>query len=160
MKGNSGNLKLIIQGAIVIFAFFWANKIMKSVFAFFGEQNTEHEQENAKNELKEVEKEIKYNYLSHQTSRYYTLADSIEVALQASWNEDEQAIYNVFKAIWNNSDFLMLKKAFGQRPIGIYGFRTPMTMEKAIRYYLNNEEVGTINHILKKQKGGYVTLRV
>jgi hypothetical protein len=88
------------------------------------------------------------------------MADAIEVALQAGWTEDEMAVYGVFRKLWNNSDFLMLKKAWKTRPIGVIGFRTTMTLEKAIRYYFNEKEINTANYVLASQKGGYITYRI
>jgi hypothetical protein len=150
----------LIYLAITMFVLLWLNKFLKSLQGFFGKENSDVTKKNQDKELELAKDEIKYDYLSHPKSQYFVYADAIEVALQASWTEDEQAVYNVLKKLWNNSDFLMLKLAWNKRPIGFYGFRTPMTLEQAIRFYFSQNQINTCNHILKTQKGGFITYKI
>ena len=159
-KNSSQNVTNVIYLVAFFFILVWVNKLFKSIMVFFGAENSDAEKKSQKDELDLVDKEIKYEYLSHPKSQYYAMVDAIEVALQAGWTEDEMAVYGVFRKLWNNSDFLMLKKAWKTRPIGVIGFRTTMTLEKAIRYYFNEKEINTANYVLASQKGGYITYRI
>jgi hypothetical protein len=151
----------IIKFAMAFMVMIWLNKLFKSLFAFFGSENSEATKKKDEEELHRVDKEIKYDYLTHKKSYYYTLANGIYSAIQDGYfTEDEQAVYNILKKLWNNSDYLMLKKAWGRRPIGYTGFRTPMTLERAIRYWFNEKEVKHCNYILANQKGKFITLRI
>lgn len=157
---NAKSFKSWLYIAIVILVVYYANKMLKSVFAFFGEENSDKQKEKDKEALYRIDKEIKYDYLSHNKSYYYTLASQIYSAIQDGYfNEDEESVYQVMKHLWNNSDVLMLKKAWGTRPIGYTGLRTNMTLDRALRYWLSTDEMNKINYILKHQKGGYITLR-
>ena len=157
---NKKNLIPALYLVMTIFIIVWLNKILKSLAGYFGGENSEATRRLQDEELKLAKDEIKYKYLSHEKSQYFVYADAIEVALQSSWTEDEMAVYKVLRQLWNNSDYLMLKIAWDKRPIGMYGFRTPMTLEQAIRFYFNESEINTCNHILKTQKGGYITYRI
>ena len=150
----------IISLAILVFVLIWLNKFLKSIQVFMGSENDQVVKENDKKELDSAKGEIKEEFLSHKKSEYYAMADAIEVALQAGWTEDEDAVYNVLKKLWNNSDYLMLKLAWNKRPIGVYGFRTQLTLEKAIRYYFNEAEIKKCNSILASQKGHFITYRI
>ena len=158
MKDKDANI--VIKFIALIFILFWGNKLIQSLILFFGGANSKNEDENNKHELEDLDDLIKEQYLSHPTNQYYTYASAIQVALQAGWTEDEEAVYEILKKLWNNSDYLMLKKAWGLRPIGFYGFRVSMPLEKAIRFYFNNDEVGKCNYILANQTGHFITYRI
>ena len=157
---NKLKINDIVIFAILAFGLIWANKILKSVSSFFGQDNSEATSKQQDEHLAKAKSEINESYLSHKKSEYYAMADAIEVALQAGWTENEMSVWKTLRQLWNNSDYLMLKLAWGKRPIGIYGFRTLLTLEAAIRFYFSENQINTCNHILKTQKGGYITYRI
>ena len=51
--------------------------------------------------------------LSYPLINYTNWANRIEVALESLYNDDEQAVYEVFSQMQNNDDVLQLQVSFG-----------------------------------------------
>jgi hypothetical protein len=106
------------------------------------------------NELEEAKKKTKATF---PPSQYSAFCNIIEVAIQDA-GTDEEAIYSVFRKLKNDTDYLMLIKAWGNPKrqvypdyIFIYSFGYKMTLPQALRWDLNDKECAKINEILKSK---------
>jgi len=104
----------------------------------------------------ELETETKKTGLSFPLSQYSAFANIIETA-GFDVGTDEAAIYNVFRSLKNNADYLQLAKAWGKptRKIYDWGFGYDMTLPQFIRWEMDNKEVSKINAILKSKNIKY-----
>jgi hypothetical protein len=88
------------------------------------------------------------------------LADSIYTALQASYFTDEDAIYQTFRKLKNNADYIQLKLAYGERPHGFYGFRVNKNMVQSLRSDLDDTEIFYVNRILADKRYRNIKYRI
>ena len=109
------------------------------------------EASNVASELQAVQ-----NSLSYPASQYDTLANIIETA-GFDVGTDEDAIYNVFRKLNNNADYLALTKAWGNRTIYDWGIPDQYTLAQYLTYELGADEIQRVNNILNS-KG--ITYRV
>jgi hypothetical protein len=107
----------------------------------------------------EIDKELKENSLTYPKSQYYTFADTIESA-SANAGTDENAIFNVFKKLKNNNDFLMLEKAFGRRvytgelfgaQFGMLDYSEGDTLNQWLTNELDQDEISDLNKMLSRK---------
>jgi len=147
---NNSKILNIIPIAIFIVVFFAAKKIFDMVLNLLGQKNEQLIEQTNQDSLDSAKKEIDESYLTYSKSQYYNFADGIYTALQGSFSEDEMSVWNVFKKIKTNDDFLQLTIAYGIRPVGFIGFRTPMNLSQSIRALFSNNEINTCNYLLKK----------
>lgn len=104
----------------------------------------------------ELEKELNETKLTFPKSQYYQFADSLEVAMENA-TTDEDTIYNIFKKLKSNNDYLMLVKAFGKRVYTgeLFGGITSMidfgdgeSLEQWLHHELDADEIKQVNYIL------------
>lgn len=116
-------------------------------------------------ELKDIEinKELNEKKLTYKKSQYFSFADSLQTAMENALT-DEDTIYNVFKKLKNDSDFLMLQKAFGKRiytgelfgvVLSAFDFTDGNTLEQWLHFELEQSEIDILNNILKNNKITY-----
>lgn len=110
------------------------------------------EQNEQKTIVGELESETKKTGLTYPQSQYAAFANIIETA-GFDVGTDEAAIYNVFRNLKNNADYLALTNAWGKptRKIYDWGFGYDMTLPQFIRWEMDNNEVAKINAILKSK---------
>lgn len=136
----------IIFGVVVVAGVIITAKIFKKQLAIFIQKRKEEN---------ELNKEIKGKG-TLQPSQYRDLANGIQKAFQPyetfGAGTDETAIYNIFRMLKNNDDFLILKQTYGIRPyvdytINPFGTTTNLNMQQAIlaedegsvmKNYINN----------------------
>lgn len=106
----------------------------------------------------EVESEIvvssKKDKASYPSSQYYAFADAVETAVN-DIGTNEQLLYTTFRKLKNNTDYLLLKKAFGIREYNgdIFPYiitRAKWGLEATLQNELSKTELGYVNAILKK----------
>lgn len=106
----------------------------------------------------EVESEIvassKKEKASYPSSQYYSFADAIETAVN-DIGTNEQLLYTTFRKLKNNTDYLLLKKAYGIREYNgdIFPYiitRAKWGLEATLQNELSKTELGYVNAILKK----------
>lgn len=114
------------------------------------------EQNEQKTIESELESETKKTGLTYPLSQYSNFANIIETA-GFDVGTDEAAIYNVFRLLKNNADYLQLTKAWGKptRKIYDWGFGYDMTLPQYIRWEMDAKEAGRINAILKSKNIKY-----
>lgn len=88
---------------------------------------------------------------SYPDSQFYAWANRLESTM-FDWGTNEDSLYDVFRALKNNADFIALKQAFGMRtytggivPGFFYG---KYSLDQWIEEELNPEEIATVNSIL------------
>jgi len=109
-------------------------------------------------EGKQIESELqqseKVEKQSYPDSVYSGWASAIATAIFGG-GSDEAAIFDIFRKLKNNTDYLKLVKAWGSPKRQVYpdwfvfystGFK--MTLPEVLRYDLDSSEVKTINNIL------------
>lgn len=109
-------------------------------------------------EGKQIETELtqseKTEKASYPDSVYSGWASAIATAVFGG-GSDEAAIFDIFRKLKNNTDYLKLVKAWGNPKRQVYpdwfvfystGFK--MTLPEVLRYDLETSEVKTINNIL------------
>jgi hypothetical protein len=104
----------------------------------------------------ELSKAIKLTPLTWPESQYNTFARVIQIA-GFDLGTDEAAIYNVFRSLRNNADYLALSQAWGKptRKVYEWGVGREMTLQQFIRWEMDQKEVAKINLILKNRKIKY-----
>ena len=109
----------------------------------------ETEKKTVENELKES---LKTQPASFPVSQYQSFARIIQIA-GFDLGTDEAAIYNVFRSLKNNTDFLQLTEAWGKptRTIYDFGIGYKMTLPQFLRWEMDDKEVKKINDILKSK---------
>lgn len=102
-------------------------------------------------ETGQVNREINESRLSFPKSQYAAMATKLEQAF-FDIGSDEAAVYNVFRQLKNNDDFLQLKKAYGVRQYTgglVPGFLSgKLDLDGWIAQELNENEIKYINGIL------------
>jgi len=123
-------------------AFFGGKKIYNTILSSADKRDLNKEQ---------AEAERQGEKLTYPLSQYNTFADKLEQAM-FDIGTNETAVYNVFKALKNNLDFIELKKAFGERkytggvlPYWAYG---SLNLNKWIAEEMSQSEISNINTIL------------
>jgi hypothetical protein len=151
LKIQKINKNKIIKGALIVAGIIILRKI------FFG-GNSDEDAENEANltDLQKLEKKgIVPNY---SDSQYYIWADKLESAMfDIGTNED--SVYNVYRNIKNDADFLKLEMAFGEReytggyvPGVLYG---NFDLSEWLEQELVSSEIGVINWILYRNGVNY-----
>jgi hypothetical protein len=104
----------------------------------------------------ELSKAIKEKPLTYPESQYQSFARVIQIA-GFDVGTDEAAIYNVFRSLRNNADYLALSQAWGKptRKVYEWGIGRDMTLQQFIRWEMDQKEVAKINAILKARKIKY-----
>ena len=116
--------------------------IVVSLLLYFYFSEKDPDEKALDEELKKIE-----GSLSFPDVQYFTLADTIEVATSGV-ADDEDAIYSVFRTLNNNADYLMLKKAFGERTYFGGAIFYNANLNYVLREVLSEAELQTINEIL------------
>lgn len=104
----------------------------------------------------ELSKAVKEKPLSYPDSQYQSFAGVIQIA-GFDVGTDEAAIYNVFRSLKNDADYLALSQAWGKptRKVYEWGIGRDMTLQQFIRWEMDQKEVAKINAILKSKKIKY-----
>jgi hypothetical protein len=104
----------------------------------------------------ELSKAVKEKPLSYPESQYQSFARVIQIA-GFDLGTDEAAIYNVFRSLKNNADYLALSQAWGKptRKVYEWGIGRDMTLQQFIRWEMDQKEVAKINLILKNRNIKY-----
>lgn len=105
---------------------------------------------NEKKEQDEIKKEFDPKKLSYPASNYYQMAKAIEIA-GFDVGTDEDAIYDVFRLLKTNSDFLALRQAWGKKKIYDWGIGYVMTLAQFLHWEMSAYETKKINNILKSK---------
>ena len=139
----------IIFGVVVVAGVIITAKIFKKQLAAFIQK---------RKEANELNKEIKGKG-TLQPSQYRDLANGIQKAFMPyesfGLGTDKTAIYNIFRMLKNNDDFLLLKKEYGIREYVDYTYNPFGTSYKFnMSQAINFEDEGStmknyINNILK-----------
>jgi hypothetical protein len=139
----------IILGVVVVAGVVITAKVLKKQIANFIQK---------RKEANELNKEI-IGKGTLQPSQYRDLANGIQKAFMPlesfGIGTDNTAIYNIFRMLKNNDDFLILKKTYGIRPytdytINPFGTTYQFNMQQAILYEDENSVMkDRINNILK-----------
>lgn len=139
----------IILGVVVVAGVVITARVLKKQIANFIQKRKEEN---------ELNKEIKGKG-TLQPSQYRDLANGIQKAFQPyetfGIGTDETAIYNIFRMLKNNDDFLILKQTYGIRPyvdytINPFGTTTNLNMQQAILAEDEGSKMkNAINNILK-----------
>jgi len=104
----------------------------------------------------ELSKAVKEKPLTYPDSQYQTFARVIQIA-GFDLGTDEAAIYNVFRSLKSNADYLALTQAWGKptRKVYEWGIGRDMTLAQFIRWEMDQKEIAKINAILKARKIKY-----
>lgn len=111
-------------------------------------------------EKKAVESELaqaaKQKPLTYPDSQYQSMARVIQIA-GFDVGTDEQAIYNTFRLLKNNADYLALTQAWGKptRKVYEWGIGRDMTLQQFLRWEMDSKEIAKINAILKARNIKY-----
>ena len=97
-----------------------------------------------------LENDIRENRLSYPKSQYQNFADAIQTAVEGTWGDDEEAIYDVFRQMKTDSDVLQLILAWGKRTFYTLrdGLYYSASLSEVLTGQLNSAEIETINQIL------------
>jgi hypothetical protein len=126
----------------------------KKVLDYFkpDKKRNETEQKQIENEL---EAEKKKKAASYAPSVYSGFASIIAEAV-FGYDTDNEAIYSVFKKLKNNTDYLMLTKAWGNPTRQVfpdffvfYDTGKKLTLPAVLRYDMTSAECAKINSIMK-----------
>lgn len=126
---------------------------VKKVLDYFKPEKKREESEKKQVET-ELETEQKKQKASYPASTYSGWASAIATAVFGG-GTDEAAIYDIFRKLKNNTDYLMLVKAWGSPKRQVYpdwfvfystGFK--MTLPEVLRYDMDSSEIKKINDIL------------
>ncbi len=90
--------------------------------------------------------EIDTTKITQTDMQFNTLASKLYMAMKG-WGTDEDAIFNVFKALQSRSDVLQLSKVFG--------VRDGKTLEEYLYFDLDQEDIDKINNILASKAINY-----
>lgn len=147
--------KQIFNFGLVFVVFIFFDRILQMLSNITGQNLEQGEQQQDESNFSASNEELESQKLTYPNSEYFDIADTIYTALQASFTEDEEAIYSSFRLLKNDADYLKLKVVYGKRPIGLYGFRNDLNLSQSIRSLLNDDEVNKINRILANAKIKY-----
>jgi len=150
----------IVSLGVVFIAFFLMDKVFKNLSSVLGSETTEAEEAVQDSNETATQAEANESALSYPKSSYYDFADSIYTAMQASYFVDEDAIYQTFRKLKNNADYVQLKLAYGERPHGFYGFRVNKNMVQSLRSDLDEQEIFYVNRILADTRFRNIKYRI
>jgi len=119
------------------------------------------EKKREQSETKQIESELesskKQQKATYNPSVYSQWASAIANAI-FDFGTDEQTIYDIFRRLKNNTDFLMLQKAWGSPtrqvyPDGFVFYSTgkKLTLSAALRDDMDKSEIKKINNILSSK---------
>lgn len=137
----------IIGGSVALILF--GRKAYKNLIVKIRENKYKNLVQSEQSEL-----ENKGQQLTFPKSNYFTFADQLDQAFQYA-GTDEQSIYNIFSKMKNDLDILELNNAFGKRSIYFFGIGDDLTLPKAIREELDQDEISVINKMLYAKKIKY-----
>jgi hypothetical protein len=157
---NKNKFGDIISLGAVFITFVLMDKLFKNASSFLGTDTEEAEDAVQDSNDAATEAEANESALTYPKSNYYDLADSIYTALQASYFIDEDAIYQTFRKLKNNADYVQLKLAYGERPHGFYGFRVNKNMVQSLRSDLDEQEIFYVNRILADTRFRNIKYRI
>jgi hypothetical protein len=143
------NRKEAINFGIVVVVFLFLDKILAFFSGLLGEKLDTGEQQQQQQNIDTTQSEINTKWLTYPQSEYFDIADTIYTALQSSYFVDYEAIYDAFRLLQTNPDYLQLKVAYGQRPHGFYGFRVDKNLVQSLRSDLDDEQIDKVNKILE-----------
>jgi hypothetical protein len=127
---------------------------------FFSEKEIQQAELLDEQHVNDIEEEIKetdlINNLSYPKSDYYTFASGIFSSVGYLY-DDSYIVNNYLRKLNNNLDYLYLKKSFGKKLSGAYGFREWRTLEEYLQYYYNDNPaiIKKFNDILISKKIKY-----
>jgi hypothetical protein len=107
-------------------------------------------------QVSDVESEIKdYDLsqnLTYPKSDYYNFATGIFNSVGYLY-DDSYIVNSYLRKLNNELDFLYLKKSFGKKLSGVYGFQEWRTLEEYLQYYYNDNPdiIKKFNDILKSK---------
>lgn len=111
-------------------------------------------------QISDVEEEIKEKDLSlnltYPKSDYYNFATGIFNSV-GYFYDDSYIVNSYLRKLNNDLDFLYLKKSFGKKLSGVYGFQEWRTLEEYLQYYYNDNSdiIKKFNDILKSKNIKY-----
>lgn len=108
------------------------------------------DEKNEQLEKDAIKKEFDPKKLTYPASDYYQMAQIIQVA-GFDIGTDEEAIYQVFRRLKNNNDYLALRQAWGKKKIYDFGIPYIMTLPQFLRWEMNASECKKINNILNSK---------
>jgi hypothetical protein len=126
---------------------------VKKVLDYF-KPDFKREESESKQVQSELEQSEKTEKQSYPDSVYSGWASAIATAVFGA-GTDEAAIFDIFRKLKNNTDYLKLIKAWGSPKRQVYpdwfvfystGFK--MTLPEVLRYDMDAGEIKTINNIL------------
>jgi len=129
---------------------------VKKVLDYFKPERKRDESE-GKQVQTELEAEKKKKPASYPTSTYSGWASAIAQAIFGA-GTDFKTIYDIFNRLKNNTDFLMLQKAWGNPKRQVYpdwfifystGFK--MTLSEALRDDCSAAEIRKLNSVLERK---------
>lgn len=109
-----------------------------------------------KDENKEIEEYDQIYNLTYPKSDYYTFATGIFNSVGYMY-DDSYLVNSYLRKLNNELDYLYLKKSFGKKLSGAYGFREWRTLEEYLQYYYNDNPdiIKKFNDILKSKNIKY-----
>lgn len=112
------------------------------------------EKKQVEDELEQAKKKAKASY---PASVYSAMASTIAEAV-FSFGTDEASIYAVFRQLKNDTDYLMLTKAWGSptrqvfpEAFAFYSTGKKLTLPATLRFDMDTKECAKINAILKSK---------
>lgn len=131
-------------------------KAVKNLLGLTAEEDRKNEAENAIKQIDlELTKSVKTKRPTKSSSQFKSYADKIENALNKSFMPDDQkTAAGVFMLMQNDSDFLMLKRAFGTRQDHVFGFKagTYHDLNNFAQNNFNQGWIDLINRVYSKSK--------
>jgi hypothetical protein len=112
--------------------------------------------EGAQNAIQNVSEEQALNNAgikaTYTNSQYKAMADTLYSAMDG-YGTDEEPIFNTFKKLKNDVDFVRLDDAFGVREASdnLFGMLAPADMRTWLKDDLGEAEIKTLNAKLKSQ---------
>lgn len=112
--------------------------------------------EGAQNAIQNVSEEQALNNAgvkgTYTSSQYKAMADTLYSAMDG-YGTEEEPIFNTFRKLKNDVDFIKLDDAFGVREAtdNLFGLTPPADMRTWLREDLGEEEIKTLNAKLKSQ---------
>jgi len=129
---------------------------VKKVLDYF-KPESKREQSESKQVITELEAEQKKQKASYAPSTYSGWASAIAQAIFGA-GTDSAIIFDIFRKLKNNTDFLMLQKAWGNPKRQVYpdwfvfySTGRKFTLSEALRDDMSSTEIQKINNILSSK---------
>jgi hypothetical protein len=129
---------------------------VKKVLDYFKPERKREESE-GKQVVTELESEKKKNAASYPVSTYSLWASAIAQAIFGA-GTDFKSIYDIFNRLKNNTDFLMLQKAWGNPKRQVYpdwfvfySTGRKFTLSEALRDDCTSDEIKKLNSVLQRK---------